>query len=138
MNALKAYLVQEFGLHADADDAAVRKQAAESLVSGALSHDKYLELITPQAAQPNPLDKLADALANRLGLTGAAHSAASPLASSAKAQGAASTADSPLHPEKLFAAAAGSRLTGQPRVKRASESYGATKSRKVYPQQFGD
>lgn len=141
MNALKAYLMEEFGLNADADEADVRKQAAELLAADALSHDKYLELITPQADQPDPLDKLADALAARLGTADKTanaevlRAAAAPHDAEFGLRADEQRASSPA-PERLFAAAAGGHRAGAPRIKRASESYGATKARKVYPQHF--
>lgn len=149
-DALKAFLCEKFGLPTDADEAATKKLAAEKLASGELPHDKYLELITPKAAELSPLDKLVSAIASKLNIP--AQSAASQVLTAEQVQasaaatvnahglGQAAVPDSQVTPEKLFApaaAAAASGAHGQPRVKRASEKYGTTKSRKVYPQFLG-
>lgn len=149
MNVLKAYLVKEFGLPADADEASVKKMAAELLASEKLTSEKYLELITPKAAEQSPLDKLTAALATKLGLpaggvtveTAKAPTVEQVLAATAatvKEHGLAQPErpDSALDPTKVFAGAAAAHNAqdaGRVRVKKASEQYGSTKARKVYP-----
>ncbi|HVC94028.1 MAG TPA: hypothetical protein VND64_10075, partial [Pirellulales bacterium] len=59
MNALKAFLIEKFGLDSGADKKAVRQLAAEKLASGELSRKKYLKLTTAKADKKSPLDKLA-------------------------------------------------------------------------------
>ena len=59
MNALKAFLIDKFGLDSGADKKAVRQLAAEKLASGELSRKKYLKLTTAKADKKSPLDKLA-------------------------------------------------------------------------------
>src|SRR5262245_28219790 len=64
MDALKAFLVEKFGLPGDADKAAVTKMAAEKIASGELSHEKYLELLATKAAPvvADPFARLADVI----------------------------------------------------------------------------
>ena len=69
MNALKKYLVENFGLSADADDAAVKAFAAEKVHAKELDLDKYMELIAPKGASPvdDLVTKLSSVLAEQLG-----------------------------------------------------------------------
>ena len=145
-DALKAYLVEKFALPTDADEASVRKLAAEKLASGEISTEKYLELLTPKAAEVSPLDKLASLLAAKMAPAAPAAVAPTDAAVLAKAAelvkannlGQTGAPDSTVDTAKLFApaAAAAADKSGTVRVKRASEGYDSTKARKVYPKHF--
>lgn len=68
MNALKQYLVEKFGLSADADDAAVKAFAAEKVHAKELDLDTYMGLIAPKGASPvdEIVTKLSSVLAEQL------------------------------------------------------------------------
>lgn len=143
MQGLKAFLVANHGLPAGADEAAVTKMAGELIGSGKLSLAKYNELLT--AKQVSPLEKLAElvgksvdaAVEKRLGKVGATAVVDAPATDKAAnlATGAGTQKDSEVQPGPLFnqAAAAASKDAGGVRVKRASEDYDSTNSRKVFP-----
>lgn len=60
MKFLKAYLVENCGLAADADDAAVKAAAEEQIKAGKLTLEKYSELLNQKSQ--SPADKLAEML----------------------------------------------------------------------------
>lgn len=139
MDPLKAYLVKHFGLAADADEAAVKKLAAEKL-----TQSQILEIVAPKANEPSALDKLLALIeAKQAAVAPAAApavvTAQAPSAESVNAAAAAAIKahgigapkpDSAVQPAEMFAGAA---KEGTVNVKRASANYDSTKQRLVYP-----
>lgn len=150
MNAtLKAFLVEKHGLAADADDAAAKTLAKSKVASGEIDLDDYTAMLTPKAGTASPVDRLAELLKQKGAVTVGA-TAATPeevdaiarasMANAAGSQGLPRGTESPVDPSKVFGGAVnhanednGSGGGSNPRVKRASEQYDSTKSRKIYP-----
>jgi HK97 family phage major capsid protein len=139
MSALKTYLIDAFGLAAEADKKTVRQFAADKLASGELSRKKYLKLTTPKADKKSPFEKLAgyidDAVEKRFAVLAIAPQTESLIAPRSVASCSRSEqrqSDSAVQPAEIFAPAAAA-AAAQPRVRRASEQYDSTKGRKVYP-----
>jgi len=63
---LKTYLVENFGLAADADDATAKSLAKEKIGSGELELEKYIELLAKKEATPqDKASELADTIATK-------------------------------------------------------------------------
>ena len=142
--ALLDHMIAEHGLPATATEADARKLACEKMASGAMSHEKYVELtvgaqrsagieklgaLIGDAVKTSvePLTKRLDSMERYEPVVGRVSNSAIDRLNSERGS------DDVGEAEKFLAGGASRQTTGGVRVKRASEMYSTTKSAATFP-----